>query len=305
MLNLRQVLCFLSVCETEHFARAAELMHITPTAMSKQIKALEASLEQPLFFRHTREVSLTPFGELFKERLQPFIREYDSLNAFISEQEQTVSGTLTILINRLFRSDELTHVLQSFLSQFPSVNLHIDYSESAYDMRELRYDMMIGFPSIDGVVDDFHYKKLTTVKNYLVAAPSLLKQYGPLTHASDIKKFPMLTHRLRLPGTKINLANGKTIACNKPIMVLNDFQALHEASVNGLGLFLSADVIADDAIAARQLVACLPELNYRHYQLYLFYRRKSHLGRLLNALTSSLSEIFPQLGDTGGAIIND
>ena len=55
--------CFIKAAETLHFASAAAILHITPTALSKQIKGLEQQIGVQLFTRSTRRVILTEMGE--------------------------------------------------------------------------------------------------------------------------------------------------------------------------------------------------------------------------------------------------
>ena len=66
MLDFR-ILTFLTVCETMHFTRAAELLHITQPAVSHQIHALEEQYGAPLFSYEGKKLLLTDAGKLLRE----------------------------------------------------------------------------------------------------------------------------------------------------------------------------------------------------------------------------------------------
>ncbi len=133
---------------------------------------------------------------------------------------------------------------------------------------------MFGFPAIDNLVDTFRYKLLYSVKNILCIAPSLLKKLGPLETVGDIKKFPTITHTLRLPRTHIYLANNQKIPCQPPSLVMNNFDQLNNAGIEGLGMFLTGDCLIEQALASGKLISCLSHLDFRHYEIFMFFRDK-------------------------------
>ena len=72
-MNTQQLESFLSVAEHLNFARAAEALNITQSAVSRQIHALENELGTKLFHRTSRSVVLTPSGVIFYEDAKNFM----------------------------------------------------------------------------------------------------------------------------------------------------------------------------------------------------------------------------------------
>src|SRR5437764_14302760 len=66
-MELRQIRSFLSIAETLHFGRTAELIHLSQPALSLQIRSLEEEIGVRLFDRNRRKTTLTPAGALFRE----------------------------------------------------------------------------------------------------------------------------------------------------------------------------------------------------------------------------------------------
>ena len=99
--NHGQVKCFLKVAELGSFTLAAHALHLTPTAISKQIKNLEQKLNEKLFQRFTRQVKLTEFGVLFYQRCKLIEDEIESVEHFIESSKEVPQGELKILVSTI------------------------------------------------------------------------------------------------------------------------------------------------------------------------------------------------------------
>lgn len=80
-MSLQQLRYFVTVAEEEHVTRAAERLHVSQPPLSRQIRALEDELGQPLFNRRGRGIELTRFGRYFAERARSILQNVDDLVA--------------------------------------------------------------------------------------------------------------------------------------------------------------------------------------------------------------------------------
>src|SRR5215831_17151142 len=87
--QLSGLLVFQCVAEHKKFARAAEVLQVTPTAVSKTIKQLEAQMSTLLFNRNTRSVALTEAGQKLLSNLKPAFEQIKlSVESVTNETEK-------------------------------------------------------------------------------------------------------------------------------------------------------------------------------------------------------------------------
>lgn len=122
-MELWQLRTFRVVAETLNFTRAAERLHLTQSAVSHQIKALEEELGEPLFIRAKRGVKLSQAGKTALEYVERILDEADALTESISGREHAPTGRVraaaaTQAFVHLFAS-----LFESFMRTHPGVEL--------------------------------------------------------------------------------------------------------------------------------------------------------------------------------------
>jgi DNA-binding transcriptional LysR family regulator len=123
-MELRQIRSFLSVAETLHFGRTAELIHLSQPALSLQIRALEEEVGVRLFERNRRKTTLTAAGCAFR----------DDAAAALSQLEQAIlkarlaaNGKLGLL--RIgFVSTAGSEIVPNIVRQFRELNPEVEFS---------------------------------------------------------------------------------------------------------------------------------------------------------------------------------
>src|ERR1700722_13237120 len=123
-MELRQLRSFLSVAETLHFGRSAELIHISQPALSLQIRALEEEVGVRLFERNRRKTTLTAAGFAFR----------DHAAAALSQLEQAIRGARLAANGKLgllrigFISTAGSELVADIVRQFREVNPEVEVS---------------------------------------------------------------------------------------------------------------------------------------------------------------------------------
>src|SRR5260221_4507605 len=96
LVELRQFEYFLAVAEERHFTRAAARCHVSQSALSASIRALEHELGTLLFTRSTRSVELTAAGEALIPEAQKTVAAVHSAGRAVEAAKTSLNGTLSI-----------------------------------------------------------------------------------------------------------------------------------------------------------------------------------------------------------------
>ena len=122
-MELRQLTSFEAVARLGGFTRAAEQLHVAQSAVSAQIRALEAELGVALFTRTTRRVALTQAGELLLARTHRVLGELVGARADLAELAAVLHGRVTLGAMAVLGGYDLPAALAGFHARFPGVSL--------------------------------------------------------------------------------------------------------------------------------------------------------------------------------------
>ena len=142
-MELRQLVYAEAVARHRHFTRAAEELHVAQSALSHQIRRLEAELGAELFERSSRSVAVTEVGEAVAARARSILGEVDGVRQEVDELRGLVRGRVSIGAMLPAGKVEVPSLLVGFSEAYPGIEVDL-YEGTAGDMhRHLR----------DGTVD--------------------------------------------------------------------------------------------------------------------------------------------------------
>ena len=145
-MHLESLRIFRDLVETGTFSKAAQLNYLTQSAVSQQLKSLEAAVGRALLDRADREFKLTPAGEVFYRTAKKIVAAYEKMTAGI--QAVSPDSKEKLRIEAIYSVG--TYVLQRYLSEFirrhPEVKVEIDYRKASHicdDILRGRADLSI------------------------------------------------------------------------------------------------------------------------------------------------------------------
>ena len=116
---------FVAVCEERNIARAAAREAIVASAVSKRLSDLEATLDTPLLYRHTRGVDLTPAGQSLLHHARAVLFSLEKMQAELSEYADGVRGHVRIHANISAIVQFLPEDLGTFAQAHPQVKIDL------------------------------------------------------------------------------------------------------------------------------------------------------------------------------------
>jgi LysR family glycine cleavage system transcriptional activator len=187
-LPLNALRVFEAVATRLSFGEAAEALHVTPAAVSQQIKTLEDYLQAPLFRRDGRKVQLTAEGT----RLLPGIRQgLDQLEASLQRLRQDrQSGSLNVSTLASFLARWLMPRLGEFRTAHPDVDLRIHTSPDPVDFARTDFHAAVRFGL--GEYGELRTEKIMDDWLVAVATPAVIEKHGPLPSTGDLAQYPLL-----------------------------------------------------------------------------------------------------------------
>lgn len=124
---IRQIRYFQSVVRNNSFSEAAEECHISQSAVSQQIQALEQELGFPLLERRHKKFSLTPAGEYFYQKTLVLLSDYDRICREAAGIAHKGEACLKIGYLRSYSGGEFHSAVAQFSERYPDVSVRIEY----------------------------------------------------------------------------------------------------------------------------------------------------------------------------------
>ncbi|KAB8122491.1 LysR family transcriptional regulator [Komagataeibacter medellinensis] len=152
-MTLEQLRLFIAVAEREHVTAAARALHITQSAVSAAIAALEARHGVRLFHRVGRGIRLTEAGQLFLPEARAVLARVEAAENMLDAFAGLECGTLRVVASQTIAAYWLPPVLVRFRQRYPLIAVELSITntiEAARRVREGGVDLGI----VEGVVDD-------------------------------------------------------------------------------------------------------------------------------------------------------
>lgn len=138
VLELKNLQLFLHLSGSLHFAKTAEAMFVSPSALSRIIQKLEDECGALLLERDNRSVKLTVAGQRFREFCQQVVSEWQLTRQDISEQSEVLRGELTIFCSVTASFSHLPQLLDRFKAHYPHVEIKLTTGDPALALQKVK-----------------------------------------------------------------------------------------------------------------------------------------------------------------------
>jgi DNA-binding transcriptional LysR family regulator len=192
-LELGEMLSFITLADGLHFGRAAETLHVSQPALSKQIQRMEAKLGGPLLVRRYRKVSLTPAGVVLRERARQILRDAGSAEELVKLAIHGEAGLLRVGFGIASLASGLPELVLSFRKRYPHAHMTMrDMSTPAQIESLLRGEIDAGFVRLP-VLDD-RVAWTAVLDEHLVVAYNPRGDFRPTAGLSSLRGAPFVVH---------------------------------------------------------------------------------------------------------------
>ncbi len=278
---------FHSVADAGSLTHAGDALNLSQSAVSRQIRSLEESLNATLFHRHARGLILTEQGELLFEATRAMSQRLEAAEARIRDSKEEVFGELRVTTTTGFGSLWLAPRLPKLYEQYPDLKIDLMLEERVLDlpMREADVAIRMKEPSQADLVR----KRLMSVNMRLYAMPSYLDTYGRPERPEDLHD-----HRLICMNTSsAQVTAGASFVQElltydvKSLLTVNNYFGGLQAVLNGLGVGVLPDYVVHDF---PELERVLPALESKEIPVFLAYPEELRHSKRVAAFRDFVTE---------------
>jgi DNA-binding transcriptional LysR family regulator len=265
----------MAVAETGSFARAAEILGLSPSGVSRAIARLEARLAVRLFDRNPRATTMTAAGRRLVADLAPLVAAMGDVTRAATGEAQAVQGRLRINCDPWFASLLLMPRLQGFLDAYPRLELDVVVRDRLGDLISDGFDAAVRFgePEPSGLIT----RKLLDTRIMTCAAPAYIARYGRPERPEDLatKDHECLLFRDPVTGRPFEweFHRGGEILPVKVHgrLILDDATTAVSACLAGLGVAQPMMLGMAPLLDSGRLIELFPDWNEERFPLQVYH----------------------------------
>lgn len=206
-MDIRIMEYFLAVTREGNISAAAQSLHISQPALSKQISDLEKELGVKLFDRGSRRITLTEEGMILKKRSEEMVSLLQRTQNEIHESHKEITGDINIGAGEAVGFHYISEKAAELIKQYPGIRLHVVSGDTEDLMDQLEnglVDMALLYTDFDRTV--YNYLSLPKEEKFGV----LMRPDSPLAsqktvHITDLYNQPVILSRAaKFPSSEID-----------------------------------------------------------------------------------------------------
>jgi DNA-binding transcriptional LysR family regulator len=295
MLDLNDLHFFAQVVDRGSFAAASKALGVPKSRLSRRIAALEARLGVRLMHRTTRKLALTDIGRDTYAHSRAMVTAAEAAERAAADRSGTPRGLLRIACPLGLVQHDLPPVIGRFLLQYPEVRIEMLVTNRRVDLIEEGVDVALRVRTAGQEDPNLATRHLRDSMPIIVAAPALLKAYGPIKAPEDLLRVPTVEFTVA-PGPVVWPLIGpndeeKRIEIT-PRLRADDFVVLTRAAVDGVGVALLPDYMCEDEVASGALVRVLPQWQRPIGKMHLVYASSRLLSPAVRAFIDFLVQHY-------------
>ncbi len=278
---------FHAVADAGSLTHAGDQLHLSQSAVSRQIRGLEESLNATLFHRHARGLILTEQGELLFDATRAMVKRLDAATARIRDSEEEVFGELRVTTTIGFGTLWLAPRLPKLFSTYPDLNIDLMLEERVLDlpMREADVAIRMKEPS----QADLIRKRLMMINMCLFATQKYLDERGTPEGMEDLGTHRLICQNPRSAqvGAGATLVNELVTYDIPSLLTVNNYYGVLQGVLNNLGIGVLPDYLGQDF---DQLVRVLPDVQSSDVPVFLAYPEELRHSQRIKAFRDFVQE---------------
>jgi len=292
------VQAFVEAVETGGFAKAADRLSLTRSAVGKAIARLEERLGVRLFHRTTRTQSLTEDGQQYYERCIRAIEELRAGESLLESGRREVVGRFRVSLPVLFGRYCAAPILRAYARQHEKLELELSFSDRQIDLIADGFDLAVRNGAL-GNGTALHARRLASPRKALCASPSYLSARGEPHSLADLSEHETLVYWRNDHGLTWQLPDATGALIDLLVtsrLRFDDLEVIADAAVDGMGLAWLPYWLIHERVQAGELIELWADRPRAAMECYAVWPTNQYLplrSRLaIDALATELPKRF-------------
>lgn len=281
---------FHTVATAGSFTHAGETLGLSQSAVSRQIRTLEESLQTSLFNRHARGLILTDEGETLFETTKDVVSKIHVTEQQILEGTERPRGKLKVTTTTSFGSTWMMHNIKKFIDKYPEIDVQLLIGDYDYDLLTRQADVAIRFHPSDHL--DLIQRQIATFHYHLYASPTYLNEYGRPKNGEDLDNHELITYG-DLSTSPISNINWALEYCTKvkrkPVLEVNNIYGVLQAVKSGIGIASLPDYLVQGSMS---IVPILEDHQGHEFPAYFVYTQELKKSKRIAAFREFILKEF-------------
>ena len=290
--RFQEMRAFATVVDSGSFVRAADVLGISKTAVSRLVGELEGRLGTRLLHRTTRRLSLTHEGRLFYERCKELLAAIDEAEAELSARAGEALGQLRINVPVTFGLQYLAPLWPVFMARHPKVTLDVTLTDRVVDLVDEGYDLAVRIARLQA--SSLVSRQLATTRLILCASPAYLRRHGTPANPSELSRHAVIAYTQFSMGDRWSFEGpqGQVDVQVAPVMRTNSGDTCCAAAAKHRGVVLQPSFLVSPYLASGDLVEVLPQYRSTELGIYAVYPSRRYLTTKVRVLIDFLVASF-------------
>lgn len=291
--QLEMLRIFKVVAESANFKDASVRLGVSPQSVTRAIKEFEEQLGEPLFYRSTRNTTITEFGRQMAQKCAGVIDQVDALFEMNKgPAKQSIEGSVKITMPDAFGRQFLLPSLIALSQEYPSIQLDLRFSDLIDNVVADQMDIGVRV----GVFGNSRHvaRRVRDVKFSIVGAPALIDRYGTPQQVSDLCQMPYTGLIDQNTGRMWPWYFASEPECvpTTPVFSTDDPEAELQAVLAGIGFGQLPDFLCVEHIRSGRLVAVLPEQSPSTWGIYVYRPQRGPVSERVRVVFDRLVSVL-------------
>jgi DNA-binding transcriptional LysR family regulator len=291
--DLDALLVFGKVVESRSLSKAAALLGMPKSTVSRKLTKLEADLGIKLLRKNTHQLTVTDLGEKVYNHAVNILTEANGVRAVAEGSKQEPQGELRVAIPIFVGVDYASRVGTAFLQRYPNSRLDIRLVDNTVDPIKDGFDVVFG----TGPLQDSRLiaRKVFSLELFLCASPDFVQQLPePITEPTQLDALPFIDFGFGGPRKLTVAKNKRRYELSPQVRArANNFQVCKRYIMQGLGIgAMPTQIICTTELREGTIVPVLPDWVPEPLDVHMIYPFELNFSTLISAFYEAACDII-------------